>query len=727
MRQDKTLIIAEKPSVAKDIAKALGGFQQVNRDYLEREDLIVSSAVGHLCQVDVPEAQSYPPLPIIPAQFSIVPIEKAKPRLNMLRDLIKRSDVARVVNCCDAGREGELIFHLLYSNIGVKKPTYRMWMQSMTADAIRTAFNKMEPSENYARLLDAALCRTEADWLIGINGSRALGRLLRKAIGDAQVSSVGRVQTPTLALMVHRELEIQNFKPRDYFEVHGKFQAKAGEYAGKWQRSSKTPAGDEQQDTRFKISTREAAQAILDKCRVAPSIRVEEKSKPVLKSAPNLFDLTTLQREANKRFGFSAMETLKLAQSLYETHKVTSYPRTDSSALPEDYLGTVERIMNDFTGTPYNGYSKVVLGNGWIKPNKKIFNNEKISDHFAIIPTGQQPASLSDAEAKIYDLVVRRFIAVFFPAAEYLKTTRTTFVGDEEFYSMGNVLKAPGWLQVYGADPESDSAEASLTAIAPGEPVKLTGAEIKALKTTPPKRYNEATLLSAMEHASGEILDDDDAKKAMSEKGLGTPATRAAIIEGLIEKNYVGRDGKQLKPTERALFLVPLLEKIGLALLTSAKTTGEWEHKLALMDKGQYHRPTFMAEIAETTRLITAHFARHEASVRPAYPCPDCGSALMRYQSKHKKGDFYWACSGDECSTKFTDAKGKPGQKKVPAEVSTEHVCPDCGKGLIRRKGIKKKTAQPYHYWTCSGFPECKAEPLKDAAGKPVFTAKESF
>lgn len=722
----KTLIIAEKPSVAKDIANALGGFKPVGRDYFEREDLIVSSAVGHLAQIDVLAAKSFPPLPIIPAKFDIVPIEQAKARLTMLRDLIKRPDVGQVVNCCDAGREGELIFHLLYTWIGIKKPTYRMWMQSMTAEAIRTAYGSMQPAQNYQRLLDGALCRSEADWLIGINGSRALSSLLRKALGDAQVSSVGRVQTPTLALIVHREQDIKTFKPRDYFELHARFTAQAGEYTGRWQRKAASTGDKDSKESRFQISTRDMAQSIADKCHAAPLVSVTEESKPTTKSAPGLFDLTTLQREANKRFGYSAMETLKLAQSLYETHKVTSYPRTDSSALPEDYLGTVEKVMATFTGTPYNGYAKAVLHNSWIKPNKKIFNDTKISDHFAIIPTGQLPSNLSEAEGKIYDLVVRRFIAVFFPPAEYLKTTRISTVAGEEFYSMGNVLKAPGWLQVYGSQAtDSDTAEAALVLVSPAESVRLQEIELKALKTKPPTRYSEDTLLSAMEHASGDIVDDDDAKKAMAEKGLGTPATRAATIEGLIDKSYLARDGKQLKPTERAMFLISLLENIGLNLLTSAKTTGEWEYKLALMDKGQYDRPAFMREIAQTTHTITAQFAHKAASVRPAHPCPDCGAALVRRESKHKKGEFYWGCSGyPECKTTFSDAKGNPGQKKIPVEVSTEHLCPDCGAGLVQRKGIGRKTAKPYTFWACSGYPKCKSKPIDDVNGKPALTAE---
>lgn len=722
----KTLIIAEKPSVAKDIASALGGFKPVGRDYFERDDLLISSAVGHLAQIDVAAAKSFPPLPIIPEKFDIVPIEKAKPRLLMLRDLIKRPDVAQVVNCCDAGREGELIFHLLYTWIGVKKPAYRMWMQSMTAEAIRTAYGSMQPAQNYQRLLDAALCRSEADWLIGINGSRALSKLLRKALGDAQVSSVGRVQTPTLALIVHREQDIKTFKPRDYFELHARFKAQAGEYIGRWQRKESPASGNESTESRFRISTRELAQSIANTCQEAPGVAVKEESKPTSKSAPGLFDLTTLQREANKRFGYSAMETLKLAQSLYETHKVTSYPRTDSSALPEDYLSTVEKVMATFTGTPYNGYAKAVLNNGWIKPNKKIFNDAKISDHFAIIPTGQQPTNLSEAEGKIYDLVVRRFLAAFFPAAEYLKTTRISTVAGEEFYSMGNVLKAPGWLQVYGSQAnDSDTAEAALVSVSPAESVQIQKIELKALKTKPPTRFSEDTLLSAMERASGEIVDDDDAKKAMAEKGLGTPATRAATIEGLIDKSYLARDGKQLKPTERAMFLIPLLENIGLGLLTSAKTTGEWEYKLALMDKGQYARPAFMQEIAETTRTITTQFEQKTASVRPAHPCPDCGAALIRRESKHKKGEFYWACAGyPDCKTTFTDAQGRPGQKKEQAEISTEHHCPDCGAGLVQRKSINRRTAQIATFWSCSGFPKCKAKPIDDVNGKPALTAE---
>ncbi len=741
----KTLIIAEKPSVAKDIAAALGGFTQPTRDYFERADIIISSAIGHVATIDVPEAKSFPALPIIPNKFSIVPVEKTKTRLFMLRDLIKRADITQVVNCCDAGREGELIFHYIYEYVGAKKPVFRMWMQSMTADSIRAAYKDIKPAKNYDGLRDAAQCRSESDWLVGINGSRALSKFLRKTTGDTQTSSVGRVQTPTLALIVHRELSIKNFAPQDFFEVHGTFNAAAGEYKGRWKsHQNKTNIdGTFDEEKSFRFSTHAEAEIVAKRCNNPNNnVQIQEESKPVFKAAPSLFDLTTLQREANKSFGFTATETLKIAQSLYETHKATSYPRTDSSALPEDYVDTAKNIIKSFTGTGFDSVSgfdfiaQAVIDNDWVKPNKKVFNNDKISDHFAIIPTGQNHKSnFSEDEATIYNLIVRRFIAVFYPAAEYLKTTRISTILTEEidktdaFYSSGSILKSAGWLAVYGnttnsannAENNDKEAESTLVAVKADEIVKIKTVDVKALKTKAPAYYNEASLLGAMEKASGEITDDDEAKKAMSEKGLGTPATRAAIIEGLVNKVYIERKAKQIRPSARAVELIQILEKIGLTALTSAKTTGEWEHKLALMDKGNYARPEFMAEIADVTRLIVATFAGHASNAPIANPCPDCGNALLRRESKHKKNEFYWACSNyPNCKTTLTDAKGKPGAKKIAAVASNEFFCAECGKGLVMRQGISKKTAKPYKMWACSGFPKCKAKPLDDVNGKPV-------
>ncbi|MFT3960906.1 DNA topoisomerase [Propionivibrio sp.] len=715
----KTLIVAEKSSVAKDIAKALGGFTGQG-DYLEREDILVTSARGHLAGLQVSEAAAGATLPIIPAEFGVAPIDDdCAKRIRMIAGLAKKKDVTRIVNACDAGREGELIFWYVFQCIDVAKPFFRMWMQSMTDGAIRQAFAQMAPAADKAGLLAAARSRAEADWLVGINGSRAFTQLLRMATGQRINVTVGRVQTPTLSLIVHRELQIRHFKPRDYYEVHATFHVRAGQYVGRWVRQQ--PSGDD--DSKHRMSDLVSAQAIVATCRNAGGdIRVREESKPTSRSPGKLFDLTSLQREANTRFGFTAKQTLDLAQSLYEKHKATSYPRTDSSFLPDDYPGKVRDILGDLSNQDvYSPLATAVLSNDWVAANGKTFDSSKVSDHFAIIPTGQAPRDLAEAEQQIYDLVVRRFIAVFYPAARYLQTIRTTLVGSETFLSTGKVLKPPGWLAVYGRAADEDDADPELCPLDAGETVGLSDIEAKAKQTTSPKRFTEATLLTAMEHASADIEDDDDARQAMAEKGLGTPATRAATIEGLVEKGYASREGKQFVPTERGLQLVQQLERLQLGLLTSAKLTGEWEHKLGLVNKGRESRATFMAEIADFTRGIVTRLEEERSQLKPrpsAQSCPDCGFPMLLGQSKFKAGARYWECSNyPTCRTKCDDVNGKPGRKKEAPPVSTEHLCPDCGKSLIFRRGVGKKG--PWKMWTCSGYPECTAK-FDDAGGKPI-------
>jgi DNA topoisomerase-3 len=470
----KQLIIAEKPSVAQDIAKALGGFTRTG-DYFESEDYVLSSAVGHLLELAVPEEYdvkrgkwSFTHLPMIPPHFALNPIEKTQDRLKLLTRLIKRKDVTGLVNACDAGREGELIFRYVAQHaLGEKqKPVRRLWLQSMTATAIRDGFAHLRTDKEMQPLADAARCRSEADWLIGINGTRAMTAFNSKE-GGFYKTPVGRVQTPTLAIMVEREARIRAFVPRDYWEVEGEFQCVAGSYRGRWF------------DEKFKKAEDEHARAerLWDKAR-ADAIRkaclgqhgtVEEESKPKTEACPMLYDLTSLQREANGRFGFSAKNTLGLAQALYEKHKALTYPRTDSRHLPEDYIGTVKETLSTMAGTPYATFAGAMLKNGWVHPNKRIFNNAKVSDHFAIIPTGAAPKSLSEPEQKIYDLVTKRFLAIFYPAAEYNITTRITRVEKEAFKTEGKVLVTPGWLAVYGKIAETREATRKVLNLPPLE------------------------------------------------------------------------------------------------------------------------------------------------------------------------------------------------------------------------------------------------------------------
>jgi DNA topoisomerase-3 len=635
----KALIIAEKPSVANDIAKALGGFTK-HDEYFESDEYVLSSAVGHLLEIAVPEEYdvkrgkwSFTHLPMIPPYFALNPIAKTESRLKVLNKLIKRKDVDTLINACDAGREGELIFRLIAQNAKAKQTVKRLWLQSMTANAIRDGFAHLRTDKEMLPLADAARCRSEADWLIGINGTRAMTAFNSKE-GGFYLTTVGRVQTPTLSIVVEREEKIKKFVPRDYWEVRAEFRAEAGMYEGRWLDTKFKKDENDPERRAERLWSKVDAEAIVAAC-TGKQGNVTEESKPTTSMAPALFDLTSLQREANGRFGFSAKNTLGLAQALYEKHKVLTYPRTDSRALPEDYLDTVKSTLEVLKGSSnYLPFAKQILDKGWVKPNKRIFDNSKISDHFAIIPTGVVPKNLSEPEQKLYDLVTRRFMAVFFPAAEFLVTTRYTEVQGHQFKTEGKVMTNPGWLAVYGKDTTGDDKDgASLVPVAKGEQVLAEKVNANGLVTKPPARYNEATLLSAMEGA-GKLIDSDELRDAMAGKGLGTPATRAAIIEGLLTEKYLLREGREMIPTAKAFQLMTLLRGLGVNELTAPELTGEWEHKLSQMEKGQMSREEFMREIAEMTEIIVKRAKEYNNDTIPGEyatlrtPCPNCAGVV---------------------------------------------------------------------------------------------------
>ncbi len=490
-------------------------------------------------------------------------------------------------------------------------------------------------------LADAAKSRSEADWLVGINGTRAMTAFNSKE-GGFYLTTVGRVQTPTLAILVEREDKIRAFTSRDYWEVHARFGAKAGEYGARWFDPGFKKDDDAERKPERLWSAREAA-AIVAACRGKKGIATEE-TKPSTQLSPLLFDLTSLQREANGRFGFPARMTLSLAQALYERHKVLTYPRTDSRALPEDYLPTVKDSLKALGQTDaFATFARQILKQGWVKPNKRIFDNTKISDHFAIIPTLQTPKHLNEAEQKLYDMVVRRFLAVFYPAAEYLQTTRITRVDEQHFKTEGRVLRNPGWLAVYGRTI-GEEAE-NLPAIEANEKVAVIEVSEQANQTKPPPRYTEATLLSAMEGA-GKLVEDDELRAAMEAKGLGTPATRAAIIEGLIREEYVNREGRELVPTPKAFSLMFALHMLHIVELASPELTGEWEHKLKLIEAGKLKRDEFMKEISELVRNVVGVIKTGEIpdvvyATVPA-PCPKCGGVVQENYRKFQcqKCDF---------------------------------------------------------------------------------------
>jgi DNA topoisomerase-3 len=647
----KKLIIAEKPSVANDIARTLGGFTR-HGDYYESRDYVLSSAIGHLLELVPPEGVevkrgkwSFAHLPVIPPHFDLKPIERSEERLKLLVKLLKRKDVSGIINACDAGREGELIFRYIVRHAESKKPIERLWLQSMTQTSIREGFEQLRKDRDLLPLADAALCRSESDWLVGINGTRAMTAFNSKE-GGFYKTTVGRVQTPTLAILVEREERIRAFKPRDYWEIHATFAAAAGEYAGRWFDEGFQKPKDDAEARPERLWDRNRADAIREKCLGKPGIATEE-SKPASQLSPMLYDLTSLQRDANGRFGFSARTTLSLAQALYERHKALTYPRTDSRALPEDYLATVKKTLDVLAGEKPLGYAQHaarILKQGWVKPNKRIFDNKKISDHFAIIPTMQTPRSLSEAEKKLYDLVVKRFLAVFFPAAEYLVTTRITRVEGEGFKTEGRVMTEPGWLQVYGKDAEPAESP-SLVPIKNGEKVRTREVEVRAAQTKPPARFTEATLLSAMEGA-GKLVEDEDLREAMSEKGLGTPATRAQIIEGLIFEDYLHRIGRDLHPTPKAFSLLFALRHFGVTELCSPELTGNWEFQLKRMEHGELPRSAFMDHIVDLTSEMVSRIKRGDipdtAFLTLKTPCPKCGSTVTETYRKFKctKCDF---------------------------------------------------------------------------------------
>ncbi len=658
----KTLIIAEKPSVAADIAKALGGFTK-HDDFFESDDYVLSSAVGHLLEITVPEEYdvkrgkwSFTHLPMIPPHFALNPIAKTESRLKVLTKLIKRKDVSQLINACDAGREGELIFRLIAQHAKAKQPVQRLWLQSMTPTAIRDGFHKLRSDADMLPLADAARCRSESDWLIGINGTRAMTAFNSKE-GGFYLTTVGRVQTPTLSIVVEREEKIKKFVSRDFWEVRAEFVCAAGIYEGRWLDPNFKKDEHDTEKKAERLWSKAAAESIVAACRGRQG-NVSEESKPATQMAPALFDLTSLQREANAKFGFSAKNTLGLAQALYEKHKVLTYPRTDSRHLPEDYLPTTKQILENISENHnYQQFAAQILKNSWVKPNKRIFDNSKISDHFAIIPTGQAPKNLSEPEQKLYDLVTRRFMAVFFPAAEFQVTTRITEVSGHQFKTEGKVMTQAGWLAIYGKEAleEKDGdGKGTLVPVAKGEKVITEEVQAHGLFTKPPARYSEATLLSAMEGA-GKLVDDGELREAMAGKGLGTPATRAAIIEGLLTEKYLLREGRELMPTAKAFQLMTLLRGLGVDELTSPELTGEWEYKLSQMEKGKISRDEFMREIAQMTQIIVKRAKEYDNDTIPGdyatlhTPCPHCGGVV-------KENYRRFACT--QCSFSMSKVPG---------------------------------------------------------------------
>jgi DNA topoisomerase-3 len=699
----KTLIIAEKPSVATDLSKALaktlGKFEKKGKSrdaqFFENDQAMITSAVGHLIELKMPTGPNgknlpwkFDVLPAIPSDFALQPIEQSEGRLRHVLKLARRKDVTEIVNACDAGREGELIFQYIMDYGKIDKPVKRLWMQSMTTSAIQEAWSNLRRGEEMSDLSDAAKCRSESDWLVGLNSTRAL-TCFRSRHGGFNITAAGRVQTPTLAILVKREKEIQAFKPTPYAEVHATFGVKAGEYDGKWidpdfKKDESNPHGRAE-----RIWDKDRARLITDRCE-GKTGTVREQKKPTKQIAPQLYDLTTLQREAP----FTAKNTLGLAQTLYERHKMITYPRTDSRYLPEDYLANVKQIVTDLSqsNSDLADWAKDALQNDRIQFQKRIFNNAKVSDHFAIIPTGRV-VKLDDAAAKLYDMIVKRFLAVFFPHAEFEVTKRLTTIdhGTEKdvFRTDGKILVTPGWLAVYGRRPGVGAGKDELCAVEEGEEAKTLKIELLEKETNPPARFTESTLLSAMEGA-GKLVDDDALREAMADRGLGTPATRAATIEGLLRQKYLTRDGRELIATGKGIRLIDLLSEMDVKPLTSPEMTGDWEAKLHQMEKGELARDTFMAEIKKFTESVVQKARGHyEEVISRPFPdlkcvCPNCGANEL------KQTDATYECREPDCG--FRISKYIAGRLLTEEEAITLFTT----KFLEQRDGFVSRFNRPF-------------------------------
>ena len=691
----KTLIIAEKPSVARDIVGALPGSFDEHKNFYESDDYVVTFAVGHLLELSDPE--DYDPawkswkldnLPIIPDEFKVRPRDKkSATQLNLIHKLLKRKDVDRVVNACDAGREGELIFTHIYETSETGKPVDRLWINSMTKAAIRDGFEKLRPADQLEPLRDAARSRSEADWLVGMNATRAA--TTRRGWG-AGVVSLGRVQTPTLAMMVKREREIQAFTPEPYWLVHATFDPR---YNGLWFE------GDE---TRLKDGQRadEIVERVTGKTGRVESVERKEQSE----RAPLLYDLTALQRDANRRFGFSARRTLSAAQSLYEGKKAITYPRTNSRWLSGDLVPQLKPTAETLVPIPdYERGARFVLGLDQL-PLARVVNDAKVDDHHAIIPTdiAHDVSAFTPDERRIFDLVARRFLAVFHPPARYARTTVVTEVEGERFRTRGKVTLEAGWRGVYGvevADPakqdEDAEGEGELPELKQGQEVRCAQAEAEAKETKPPPRYTEATLLSSMETA-GKLVDDEELREAMKERGLGTPATRAEIIETLIRREYIERAGKDLQPTPKGMSVVTMLEEHP---ITSAELTGDWEKQLSDIEHGNGDRSAFMdgiAGFAKTTVEQIASLPDDKIKVERVELglCPKCGAETGEILKENSRayGCTSWK-SREEPGCGFVIWKRVAGRTLTP-EIARQLLAD--GRTTEVLSGFRSRAGKPF-------------------------------
>jgi len=668
----KTLVIAEKPSVGQDLARVLPGPFEKHEGWLEGPDHTVTWSVGHLVQLAEPDQYDdkfkkwrMADLPIVPDRFKlVVRDERSKKQLTVLTRQLGREDVDEVINACDAGREGELIFAWVYEKAKAKKPVRRLWLSSMTKSAIKDAFAHLRPADEMQPLEAAARSRSEADWIVGMNATRAATIRLRSSFDGAV--SLGRVQTPTLALVARREEEIRAFVPEPYWLVDARFAA-TGErlYAGRYHAGPKP-----------RLATAQEAEAIVAACVGRSGTITKLETKEARERAPLLYDLTSLQRDANTRFGFSATRTLGSAQRLYEEHKLLTYPRTSSRFLTSDMVAEIKPTA-ELVGAnaDYAAGARYVTALD-VLPLARVVDDAKVGDHHAIIPTNspQKLDRVRDDDLKVYDLVARRFLAVFHPEAVFENTRVETTVEEHVFRTRGKVLVVPGWRGVYGesAEPaergdDDEGTEQALPKLEQGEPADVRGVESLAKETKPPRRYSEASLLGAMETA-GKLVDDDELREAMKDSGIGTPATRASIIERLIAVGYLERDGRSLVCTEKGLNVIRLL---GEHPLTSPGLTGQWEHRLTKIEHGEDSRRAFMAAIVEFAQSTVGELDEKLKDVRIPRanlgPCPVCGHDIV----ENRKGYSCWSREDPGCG--FVIWKAKAG-KQLSVAVARELI-----------------------------------------------------
>jgi DNA topoisomerase-3 len=666
----KTLVVAEKPSVGRDIAAALPGTFKASSDksHLVGDDYVITWTIGHLVGLADPEVYDpklkkwrFADLPIVPAKFKLTPNDaKAEKQLKAIHRLMRSDEIDVIVNAADAGREGELIFAYTYETSGSKKPVQRLWLSSMTRKAIQDAFQHLRNGEEMKDLEAAARARSEADWVVGMNATRAATIRLRSAFDGAV--SLGRVQTPTLALVVKRELEIRAFVPEPYWLVEARFGAEKGDYAGRYMGGKRLKAENE-------------ATAIVDACRDQPGRitkleKKEERDQPFL-----LYDLTTLQRHANTLFGFSARRTLNAAQALYERHKAITYPRTNSKFLSGDLVAEIKPTAELVGRNAQYAKAAEYVTSLERLPLQRVVNDARVTDHHAIIPTRSEHVldKMGDDERRIYDLVAKRFLAIFHPDAVFERTRVETTVVEHIFRTSGRILIEAGWRGVYGEEiqsrdqPDDDTGgEQMLPELREGEDVKTLDVQSLRKDTQPPRRYTEASLLAAME-AAGKDIDDDELRDAMKERGIGTPATRAAIIERLIDVGYIERDGRALNATEKGVQVIGLL---GEHALTSAELTGGWERRLNLIEHGEDTRPAFMKDIAKFAEETVAELDKLKGvKIERANlgPCPVCGRDII----ENRKGYSCWSKDDPGCG--FVIWKQKAG-KTLPQSVVKELI-----------------------------------------------------